>query len=62
MIDGTVYRHDNRPHEHLKGMKTFPKHFYNGTEEKVEESYISDDPESAAKMFLEFVKSKLERR
>jgi hypothetical protein len=28
MINGSVYRYDNRPHEHLKSMKSYPKHFH----------------------------------
>ena len=58
-IDGSIYRHDNRPHAHLKNMKTFPKHFHNGSDENIEESYLSDDPIDAAKSFLEFVRRKL---
>jgi len=29
-IDGTVYRHDNAPHEKHRYIKTFPKHFHRG--------------------------------
>ncbi len=28
------FRHDNAPHERWKHVKTFPKHFHNGSEEK----------------------------
>jgi len=39
LIDGSIYRHDNRPHENLKNMKTFPKHFHEGSEGNIKESY-----------------------
>lgn len=60
-INGSIYRHDNRPHAHLKNMKTFPKHFHNESDENVEESYLSDNPVDAVKLFLEFVRRKLRR-
>ncbi|MGC9345763.1 MAG: toxin-antitoxin system TumE family protein [Candidatus Bathyarchaeales archaeon] len=58
-IDGSIYRHDNRPHVHLKNMETFPKHFHDGSDENVVESYLSEDPVEAIKTFLEFVRRKL---
>lgn len=54
-ITKEIYRHDNAPHNKWKHISTFPKHFHNGSEEKVESSYISDDPEFALKEFLNFV-------
>ena len=54
---GLIYRHDNAPdHPHIA---TFPKHFHDGDEHRVEESYISDNPEDALREFLEFVRVKL---
>ena len=47
------------PHEKWKFVKTFPKHFHNGSEENVVESYISDNPEVAIREFLNFVRNKL---
>jgi len=58
-INGSIYRYDNRPHARLKEMKTFPKHFHNGSDENIEESYLSDDPIDAVNLFLEFVRRKL---
>jgi len=58
-IDGSIYRHDNRPHARLKNMETFPKHFHDGSDENVVESYLSEDPAEAIKTFLEFVRRKL---
>ena len=61
-IDGTIYRHDNRPHQHLKDMRTFPKHFHNGSDDMVEESHLSNDPIEAARAFLEFMRHRLQTR
>jgi hypothetical protein len=58
-IDGTVYRHDNMPHARWTHIKTFPKHFHNGSDDKANESRINDDPVAAVKEFLEFVNGKL---
>jgi hypothetical protein len=49
-------RHDNIPHAKWKFVKTFPKHFHNGSEENVIESNISDNPEKAIREFLKFVR------
>lgn len=59
MIDGSIYRHDNAPHKKWKKIKTFPKHFHNSSEDKGEESHISDDPLIAIEEFLRFVRGKL---
>ena len=61
-IDGTIYRHDNAPHKHWRGVKTFPKHFHDGGEEQVKESDISEVPEEGLREFLAFVRDRLKRR
>jgi len=58
-IDGSIYRHDNAPHKSWQHVQTFPKHFHNGSQEAVQESYISDDPLLAMDQFLKFVRVKL---
>lgn len=60
-IDGSIYRYDNRPHEHLKLMKTFPRHFHDTSERNVKESHISDDPEEAVREVLELVRRRVSR-
>ena len=55
-IDGKIFRHDNIPHAKWKFVKTSPKHFHNGSEENVIESYISDNPEEAIREFLTFIR------
>lgn len=39
-VDGELHRHDNRPHEHLKHLASFPKHFHEGDDENVKESTL----------------------
>jgi hypothetical protein len=51
-IDGKVYRYDNRPHEEFKHMKGYPRHFHNGSDEKVRESTFSEDPRRCIKGVL----------
>ena len=58
-IDGTIYRHNNAPHKNWMKISTFPKHFHNSSETNVEKSNIPDNPESAIRYFLNFVKSVL---
>lgn len=54
---GLIHRHDNAPdHPHIS---TFPKHFHNGSEAAVEESYVSDEPSTALREFLTFIRAKL---
>ena len=44
---GDLYRHDNSPHERWRHLATFPKHFHDGSEGNVVESYINDMPDRA---------------
>ena len=55
-IDGSIYRHDNAPHKSWENVKTFPKHFHDGDEDRVRESYLSEEPREAIRGFLNFVK------
>ena len=59
LVDGSIYRHDNAPHKNWRHVRTFPKHFHDGSEEAVEESHISEDPVLALEQVLEFVRTKL---
>lgn len=60
-INGGIHRHDNRPHESLKHMKTYPKHFHNETENNTQESYISENPKEATLHFLNYIKEKMQK-
>jgi hypothetical protein len=54
---GCLHRHDNVPdHPHIA---IYPKHFHNGSEAIVEESFIPDDPAAAIRYFLSFVRRQL---
>ena len=59
VVRDVVFRHNNAPHERWRYVKTFPKHFHNGSEEKVVESYISEDYGEAVREFLSFIRKKL---
>jgi len=58
-IDGTIYRHNNLPDKEARKLRTFPKHFHNEKEQRVEESYISDLPEEALRFFLNFARKRV---
>ncbi|MDI6734682.1 MAG: DUF6516 family protein [bacterium] len=55
-VRGIIYRHDNAPHKNWRHISTFPKHFHEGQQDKVSESYISNDPEQGMRDFLSFVR------
>ena len=57
--DGKIYRHDNIPHKNWKYVHTFPKHFHNGREKQVIESYIDPEPERGIPQFLQFAREKM---
>jgi len=56
-IDGTIYRHDNAPHCRWNIVTTFPKHFHDGSETNVVESYLSNQPDKAIREFLVFIRN-----
>lgn len=56
---GTIYRHDNAPHDKWRHVTTFPKHFHDGSESNVVESYISSEPEVAIQTVLAYIRAKL---
>jgi hypothetical protein len=58
-LDGSIYRHNNAPHVRWQEVKTFPKHFHNGDEDRVIDSDINDEPGEALKEFLLFIRKKL---
>ena len=62
VLDGTIYRHDNAPHRRWRVIKTFPKHFHDGDEERVTESHLPSDPEPALRQVLVFAQSRLKQR
>jgi len=61
-LDSLIFRHDNAPHLKWKNISTFPKHFHNQTEENVEESHISDNPDKAIREIMSFVNDFLKKK
>lgn len=61
-IDGSMYRHDNFPDTNWQRVSTYPKHFHNGSQDTVEESYIDDNPCVGLCQFMEFVRSQLAKK
>ncbi|HID27355.1 MAG TPA: hypothetical protein EYP22_05970 [Methanosarcinales archaeon] len=59
MINGSVYRYDNRPHENLRNMKSFPKHFHDGSDKEIRESEFGEDPKEILRAFLQIVRAKI---
>ena len=57
--NNSIFRHDNAPHDSWKNIKTFPRHFHNGDEFFVEESFISENLNEGLREFLYFVRDKL---
>lgn len=55
-IDGTIYRYNNLPDKEAKKLQTYPKHFHNKTQENVVENDLSDNPEEAIRVVLEFAR------
>lgn len=58
---GRIYRHDNAPHKKWRDIKTFPKHFHDGSEETVKESHLPDDAAAALKKFLLYIKEHIRK-
>jgi len=56
-LDGTIYRHDNAPHQRWRSVSTFPAHFHDGSENQVVESSLGTLPEDALRQFLTFVRN-----
>ncbi|MDI6736526.1 MAG: DUF6516 family protein [bacterium] len=61
-INGSIYRHDNLPDKEARKLKTFPKHFHNGSQEAISESHLSDQPQEALRSILLFVRSVIQAR
>jgi len=60
-LDADIF-HSNDLQAFLKKhekIKTFPKHFHQGSEENVKESNIGDNPEIAIRDFLKFVRENM---
>ena len=58
--DGTLWRHNNIPDAKWSSVASFPKHFHAGSEDNVVESDLSDDPPTALREFLSFVRAQIQ--
>lgn len=58
-LDGLIYRHDNAPHKKWQYTTTFPKHFHDGEENKVNKSDIPEIPNEGRREFLHFIRERL---
>ena len=58
-INNKLYRHDNAPHPKWSHIKTYPKHYHNGSQENVQESFIPDDPKLALRAFLTQIREQI---
>ena len=58
-LKGRMYRHDNAPHPRWRHVKTFPKHYHEGSDDRVQESHVPDDPMQAVRTLLTFIRQKL---
>ena len=54
-----IYRHDNAPHLRWRAVSTFPKHFHDGSEDNVTDSFLNESPPAALRQILTFVRQTL---
>lgn len=54
-----IFRHDNAPHAVWQEVETFPRHFYDGQEDRVMASHLSQDPAETVREFCAFARQKL---
>ncbi|MBI2661190.1 hypothetical protein HYX09_02875 [Candidatus Woesearchaeota archaeon] len=57
--DGKIYRHDNAPHKKHMHIKTFPKHFHEGSEDNARESHLSENADDAIREVLRFIRKRV---
>ena len=56
---GTIYRYDNFPDKNWSSVVTFPYHFHNGEQQKVEASPFLLNVIDGFRAFMEFVRNTL---
>ena len=60
-IDGSLFRYDNFPDTDWKNVSTFPYHFHNGSQDKVESSPFDRGILQGFRQFLTFVREQLSK-
>lgn len=58
-VDGTIYRHDNAPHEKWYNVSSFPQNFHFKSDSNVVASTLNPLPEIAIREFLVFAREML---
>lgn len=58
-IDGTIYRHDNAPHQKWRHVSSFPQHFHFKFDSNVVTSTLNPLPKIAVREFLAFARELL---
>lgn len=56
---GTIYRYDNFPDKNWQSIATFPHHFHNGSQNKVEPSPFPPSIIEGFRAFMVFIRNKL---
>lgn len=58
-VNNSLYRYDNFPDTNWQSLSTYPHHFHNGTDKKVENAPFSKRPLEGFRDFMEFVRKKM---
>lgn len=58
-IDGSLYRYDNFPDMNWQNIATYPHHFHDGADEKVESAFFPKKPMEGFRDFMNFVRKKI---
>lgn len=58
---GTIYRYDNFPDKNWQSVETFPFHFHNGEQLRIEASPFPLNAIDGFRAFMEFVRKKLRK-
>lgn len=62
-LDNTIYRYDNFPDPSWKDITTYPRHFHNGSQEKVEAApFDAEEIVEGFRGFMRFVESKTKEK
>jgi hypothetical protein len=59
VINGELFRYDNYPDPEWKKTRSFPYHFHNGSQEKVEASPFSVELPQGFRDFMNFVRKRI---
>ena len=60
--EGTIVRYDNFPDKQCRSLPTFPCHFHNGSQGRIEPSPFPKDIVEGFRAFLEFVRGRVRNK